>query len=171
MKKPIEKARLLELFDADMEAGRLFWKVYHGGRKKAGDEAGYGFMRPTSSGAHASYLYIQADGTLYYRAQLIFCLANGYFPKLTVDHIDGDGLNDRPSNLREATRAQNAQNMKRRFHRDLPVGVSRTNTSAETFVARIQCNKVMHKIGIFPTVEAAHDAYLAKRKELFGEFA
>src|SRR5688572_26564787 len=91
---PPEKVR--ELFTVDLDAGRLFWlspSKYHA--EKKGREAG----RPIPSHSGKSYWVIRIDGHPYKRSHLIFCLVNGRFPYPQLDHINGDSLDDRPSNL------------------------------------------------------------------------
>lgn len=71
---------------------------------------------------------------------------------------------------REATFAQNSQN--RHTHKkssSFPRGVSQN--AGKRFKAKIICNRKIIHLGYFDTAEAAGEAYQAKRKDLFGEFA
>jgi hypothetical protein len=88
----------------------------------------------------------------------------GEWPRCIVDHKDCDRTNDRWSNLREATHAQNSANMHVRPGRLFPKGVF---PCGRGFQARIQ----QHYLGIFNTSEEAAAAYLKAATELFGEFA
>jgi len=87
-----------------------------------------------------------------------------------VDHANGDGLDNRRANLRQATHAQNMAN-KRRY---------RNNTSGYKGVvlrpngrwwARIWLDSRMRSLGVYDTPEAAALAYDAAARSLFGEFA
>jgi hypothetical protein len=87
---------------------------------------------------------------------------------LEVDHKDGNGLNNRGSNLRDATHQQNCRN---RRSAGLYKGVSR---DGKLWRARI-CDGTMKNactyLGAFETAVEAAKAYDEKAKELFGEFA
>ncbi len=155
------------MFHADLTTGRLFWAVAPRTHPRLkGHEAGT--ARRAASGKF--YWYIKIGGRAIKRSHLVFCLVHGRFPEPCCDHINGDSLDDRPSNLREATATQNAWNHKRRARRiQLPMGVRRA--ASGRFQARIgHLGKQLH-LGAYDTPEAAEAAYLAKRKELFGEFA
>jgi len=90
---------------------------------------------------------------------------------IVVDHIDGDKLNNRRSNLRIATVSQNI------FHSKL----SKVNTSGykgvrwhrqgKKWLAEIKYQRRNIYLGLFDTAEAASAAYNAAAKRLFGEFA
>lgn len=117
------------------------------------------------------YWHIKIDNTPFKRSHLVYLVANGRWPELQIDHIDGDSLNDKPSNLREVTATQNAWNHKVRSKKAaLPMGV-RLIASSGKFQARIACNKRVHYLGVFETPDQASAAYQNKRKELFGEYA
>lgn len=92
-----------------------------------------------------------------------------------VDHIDGNGLNNQRSNLRNASVVQNARNS--RSHRDSSSdfkGVSwiasRPNRT-KRWLAQIKYEGISRNLGSYLTEEEAARAYDAAAKEHFGEFA
>lgn len=91
-----------------------------------------------------------------------------------VDHINGNGLDNRRVNLRICTPSQNLSNIN--AHKDkkypLPKGVGfKKDRKTNPYVAQIMQNGKMHYLGVFPTAEEAHLAYKIKAIELYGEFA
>lgn len=89
--------------------------------------------------------------------------------KLYVDHVDGDALNNRRSNLRYATHAQNIRNMRPRVGRELPKGVCFEPRTGR-FTAEICHDYKRHHLGTFDTAEEASAARVAAEMRLFGEF-
>ncbi len=89
--------------------------------------------------------------------------------KEMVDHIDGNSLNNRRSNLRIVTNAQNLQNRsKTKFNTSGFKGVSWTKGH---WAAQIGENGQRHHLGLFDTPEQAYQAYCEAAKLYHGEFA
>jgi hypothetical protein len=89
---------------------------------------------------------------------------------LDVDHRDGNGLNCRRYNLREADDCQNAQNTKTfRTNSSGVKGVS-FNKATGKWDARVSAHRVAHFIGSFDSLELAAPAVEAARLRLHGEF-
>lgn len=87
-----------------------------------------------------------------------------------IDHINGNGLDNRRANLRWATKSQQGQNS----------SASRANRSgfkgvylktAGRWAATIKKDRKTIHIGYFDTPQEAARAYDARAVELFGEFA
>jgi hypothetical protein len=91
-------------------------------------------------------------------------------PGLVIDHIDGNPLNNRRSNLRIATHQQNLFNQRGRSKSGFK-GVRLIKNPANPFVAFITINGKMRHIGVYPTAELAAMAYDRRAIELRGEFA
>jgi hypothetical protein len=87
-----------------------------------------------------------------------------------VDHRDGDGLNNRRSNLREATNSQNQMNAEISRGRSKYRGVD-WYAPRRRWRAQIGFNGRQEYIGLFEKEEDAARAYDCRAKELFGEFA
>lgn len=90
---------------------------------------------------------------------------------MEVDHIDGDGLNNRKANLRLATHAENCMN------RRVPVtnssglkGVS-WHKGQRQWVAKIKVSGITVHIGSFNCPEQAHRAYCEAAARIHGKFA
>jgi hypothetical protein len=89
---------------------------------------------------------------------------------IAVDHIDGCGLNNRRSNLRFATKAENAQNSR----------LYKTNTSGYKGViwckdkakwrAQIMFNQKNYFLGHFLDPKEAHKKYIEASNKLHGAF-
>lgn len=104
-----------------------------------------------------------ANGKLAHRAIM------GARPGERVDHRNGDGLDNRRSNLRIATVAQNNCNMPvRRGNRSGYKGVVRVGKS---YRARIGVDRKQIVIGFFPSPELAALAYDVVAPRYHGEFA
>jgi hypothetical protein len=84
-------------------------------------------------------------------------------PGMEIDHINGDGLDNRRVNFREVDRTHN--NANRRFvrgcHFEKRTGMWR---------AEISKNGTRYRLGRFPTMHDARDAYRAKKAELYPGF-
>jgi hypothetical protein len=116
------------------------------------------------------YWVVKIDRKAIKRSHIVFLFATGRIPSHQIDHINGNSLDDRIENLREATHQQNSWNHKGRKKRsDTPMGVRRLHYGK--YQSRIRCNGVTQCLGVFDTQEEASLAYQQKRKELFGEFA
>lgn len=86
-----------------------------------------------------------------------------------IDHIDGNGCNNRKSNLRICTRMENQWNVKPREGT-----LSRYKGVANDkgkWGAKITKDKKTYNLGRFDTEAAAAEAYNKAAIELFGEFA
>jgi len=89
-----------------------------------------------------------------------------------VDHINGDKLDNRKSNLRICTSSQNKCNKAKQSNNSTGLkGVTKLKTKKDSFMAQIGFNKKHYYIGVFPTAKKAHTAYCEKATELHGEFA
>jgi len=159
--------KIESMFRIDFEKGAFYWErppKFH--NDMIGKEAGC--IQPTHNGK--AYWVIQINGVKYRRGRLMFLVLYGRFPYPCLDHINGDSLDDRPLNIREATVMQNAWNHKKRNRKiKLPMGVR--NTKNGRYEARISCNKKQIHLGCYSTPEKAHSIYMVKRKELYADFS
>lgn len=89
-------------------------------------------------------------------------------PGYVVDHIDGNGLNNRRLNLRVCLHKENLRNSASRKQNGLPKGV---NPCRHRFEARIQVDGVVHRLGTFDTPEEAAAVYREAAERLHGMFA
>jgi hypothetical protein len=78
---------------------------------------------------------------------------------LHVDHVDGDGLNNRRSNLRLVTHGENMQNKKRYANNTSGFKGVSFNRASGKWIARIQQDKKSRFLGGFDSPEIAAIAY------------
>lgn len=92
----------------------------------------------------------------------------GHSDDVECDHIDGNGLNNRRSNLRVCTHAENLRNQetKNKFG---STGVS-LHSCKRFYMARLQLNGKTIHLGNHRTIEAAKAARLAGEIKYFGEY-
>lgn len=145
--------RLRELVHYDPDTGIFTRKEDRGGHK-AGEVMG--------SVSHRGYMKIGVDMRRYYAHRLAWLYVFGEMPEV-VDHINGNTLDNRISNLRNVSQAENLQNIRRpsRNNRSGFLGVSRKR---KKWTAALSLNNRTIRLGIFETKEAAYAAYVnAKR--------
>jgi hypothetical protein len=153
----LTQERLKELLHYDAETGVFTRIATAGGRGKIGDIAG----TITNKG----YLHITIDSKLHLGHRLSFLYMTGAFPKDFTDHIDGDKLNNRWTNLRECTHAENHQNrVSNKGSSSKYPGVS-WHKRDQKWQARITINGKEKHLGYFDTEEAAHAAYCKAKAE------
>lgn len=88
-----------------------------------------------------------------------------------IDHVNQNGLDNRRTNLRHATKSQNRANVSlRKDNKSGYKGVSLLKSYGK-WRAYIQKDKKLLHLGFFDTPQEAAIAYNKKAKELFGEFA
>jgi hypothetical protein len=86
-----------------------------------------------------------------------------------IDHIDRNGMNNRISNLRLATRGQN--NVNSCLRKDNTTGVKGVHPNRKGYMARVYLSGKLLHLGTFPTIEEAAEARRKAVIELHGEYA
>lgn len=180
--KPLpSQEALLRLLDYNPESGVLTWKWMVGNTP---DVSGFnnrcGGKVAGTVRQKCNYLSIgirpsaMAQKSIYYYAhRLIWKMMTGEDPSDQIDHRDGDRLNNRWLNLRDANNGKNLANSKLR--EDNTSGfkgvVFRKRNKFSPWCANITVNKTLHYLGSYATQEAAGAARDAAAKRLHGEFA
>lgn len=120
---------------------------------------------------HHGYRTISIDNIVVREHRLIWFMAYGTAPKGSIDHINGNRLDNRIENLREADHIKNAQNQKP--HKDLWSGLKGAYWSIEKkkWYSRIRVEGRNINLGYFTDKISAHNAYLGAAIEHFGAFA
>lgn len=111
--------------------------------------------------------YVRCTKTKEYLHRILSEAPDGVY----VDHVNGDGRDNRRSNLRLCAHHQNLRNTGK--HKDNSAGfkgVSRTS-SGSRFRARIRSGGRDILIGHFCTAEEAAEAYRQAAERLHGEYA
>jgi hypothetical protein len=89
--------------------------------------------------------------------------------RIKIDHINGNGIDNRKENLRIATHQQN--NFNKKPYVNNKCGLKGVRLDRGNYVATITYNAVTKYIGSYKIIEEAAMAYDKKALELFGEFA
>jgi hypothetical protein len=102
--------------------------------------------------------------------RVIFAMTNDYWPE-TVHHINCDRLDNRPSNLRAATRAENMRNCRRQSNNTSGVKGVTWNKQGQKWVALCRVNGKRYHLGRFTEIQDAASALRAFREQHHKEFA
>lgn len=95
----------------------------------------------------------------------------GALPGESVDHENGDTLDNRRCNVRRCTRSQNGANVKVVQARSGYKGVHVSTRRGRPWRAAIMVNKKSRTLGYFDDPEDAARVYDAEAKRAFGKFA
>lgn len=148
--------------------GSLLW-IKHKNKSYIGADTSIKHFKESG----VAYKRIEINSNRFFVHRLIFLYHNGYMPEC-IDHSDGDTLNNKISNLREATYAQNSANRKARIGTTSKYkGVNKTKPSknGRIWTALIRSNNKLRYIGRFHTENAAALAYNREAVRQHGEFA
>jgi hypothetical protein len=113
------------------------------------------------------YLKTYIGSVPYSVHRLIWVMVTGAWPDGCIDHIDGNGRNNRWANLRDVSQKANTQNRRRACssNRCGFLGVSDLGRNLKKpFRALIQTGKRRVFLGMFSTAEEAHSAYLVAKR-------
>ncbi len=89
-----------------------------------------------------------------------------------IDHINRNPRDNRLANLRPCTLKENNRNKGVRKDNASGVkGVTICNNRKTKYKVRIEADGKRQLVGYFETIDEARDAYNAKARELFGEYA
>jgi len=110
------------------------------------------------------YIKIGLLNRLYFAHRLAWLWMTGGWPS-KIDHRNGDGTDNRWSNLRLAVGSINNENL-HRAHRDNQTGLLGVSPAEGKFKAGIQVNGLSRRLGTFSTPEEAHAVYLKAKRAL-----
>lgn len=127
------------------QSGDIYWSVNRQGRVKAGDKAGT--LQLNKNGK--SYISIVVSQKHYLAHRLVWLLENKEFPNGCIDHINGNGLDNRIENLRVVSRLSNQRNQRlSKRSKSGVMGVSRCHRSGK-WVVRIGSRSTQKYIGLY----------------------
>lgn len=154
----LTQERLKAVIHYDATTGIFRWRYSVANRVKPWDVAGV----TDADGYHR----IRINGRAYLSHRLAWLYVYGSFPSIGLDHMNRNKQDNRINNLREATKAENAQNVsKRKDNTSGLVGVH-FHKANRKWIAYISVNKQRKHLGVFDSAEDAHEAYAKAKLQL-----
>jgi hypothetical protein len=166
---------LHEAFALDQATGELTWKtrpVSHFSNAHRANRSNSQFSGKRAGNLTArGYLEVGVGGKSIRLHRIVFFMATGINPGgQMIDHADGDRLNNRPENLRLATREENGRNRYSSSARSGHRGVSYHRKTGK-WQARIRIDGKEKSLGLFNDIETASAVAKQARDKEFGAFA
>lgn len=165
-------ARAHELLDLDVETGVLRWRARPVRTSSARtDRAWNSRYAGTIAGAahNAGYTRVSVEGEQFLAHRIVWLMVHGEWPAGEIDHQDLGRRNNCPSNLRDASPAQNKAN--RRARPDNACGLKGVRHKRTMHGARFHARICGRHLGVFETAAAAHAAYVEAASAHFGQFS
>ncbi len=150
--------QLAQELSYDESTGLFTWRksTKRGGQRTAGKIAG----TLKSNGR----IVIGVEGRYYQAHRLAWLFVHKAWPDFHLDHINGDPTDNRISNLRPATVAENQQNLSTRGRGGAGmIGVT-WHKQCGKWQAAIKTNGRNIYLGLFKALKAVHSAYVDAKK-------
>ena len=153
------------------QSGIFYWKKSPMYKVKAGDKAG-ALLR---NGCGNNYLTITVHGKRYLAHRIVATLFLGANPSDFVDHINGNGLDNRVENLEWCTQEENQIHAYRNNLQIPNNGVKFSNNTSgyvgvtkcgKKWKAQIRHNNTLIYLGVYDDKEKAYEIYMEKLKEI-----
>jgi hypothetical protein len=169
MKLTVE--RLREALNYDPETGVLTWRPRPVGRSQHRSWNTKYAGKPAGTLVQNGYLHVVIDGIAYRAHRLAWMHVHSTWPDSGIDHRDVDRTNNRLSNLRLASPAQNSANQRTARNNTSGVkGVSWSHNERKWRTSITVCGR-SHYLGHFVSKDDAAIAYATAAVRLNGEFA
>lgn len=163
MKSELTQDRLRELFDYDQDTGVFTRKVFMGGTARAGSIAGSKHCR--------GYIVISVDHKRYLAHRLAWLYVHGTWPIDNIDHVNLNRMDNRITNLREASTADNNYNQAIRCDNTSGIkGVSWVSKRRK-WLAQCSVNGKNKNLGLYEDKMEAKCVVEKYREANHGEFA
>ena len=150
--------RAKECFNYDPETGEIRWAAKVARKVVPGTIAGtitvYGYRQ------------IRFQGRFYKAHRIAWLISTGRWPPDEIDHINGDRADNRLANLREATSAENKQNLAKRTDNKTGFTGVYFEKRVGLWEARVMKNGRSYGAGYYETREQAAAAYARKKREI-----
>lgn len=157
----IQKMR--EFMDYDPLTGLMTWKKVLSNRTKPGSVCG---GNVDSKG----YRRVCFDGKQYRAHRIAWALFYGVKPIDQIDHINGDKLDNRISNLRQANNSQNSRNCKISKNNTSGVSGVTFHKASNRWMAQITVDRKNCYLGLFENKDDAISARKSAEVKYFGDF-
>lgn len=130
--------------------------------KSTGENVGY-----KTKGKRKGYIQISFNKKTYLAHRIAWAIFYKIEPPKMIDHINGNGFDNRIENLRATNHRLNGLN--RKSHRNGRLQGCSFLKKDKIWISYIRIDKKRIHLGTFKTEKEAHEAYVKKAKEI-GEY-
>jgi hypothetical protein len=152
---------ILRMFKYDPDTGHLEYIERRQGRR----------FGPLGAKDKDGYMLTGINYKKYPLHRVIWLYVYGEWPTKFIDHINGDKTDNRISNLREATNAENMRNVGKQAHNTSGLKSVSFHNLRKKWRATISVNKKSIHLGLFNCPAAASFAYQIAADKYHGSFA
>ena len=166
---------LHKCFSYDSNTGRLTWRE----RPREHFKGGAGWHNFNNQFANKiagvqkndGRYEIKLDGKSFKAARIVWAMQTNTAIFGAIDHIDGNPANDRLSNLRVVSAAQNARNRSNLSNNSSGIRGVTWHVPSSKWWARVTFNNKTISLGLYSSISDAAKIVIETKQKLYGSFA